>query len=339
LISGTPTVTTGTPSRETGNDKGFWLQGTSGSTGTYNATVTVKLSGVPAKFNWCAYVSDYPPNAVVNGSSYTLKGTPPFVVNGTTLGAGVKIYSGGCITSITDATGCPGLFPLPTTTSLSANPTSICSGSSAVLTASASGAASYSFDDGSSWQTTTTKTVSPTTTTNYTLKVRSSTGCTSADSKTASVTVNNPSARDAVVGSCGCASDLTAVGGYCRNLSADDASTFTGCGIEVKNTDKSGLVSGLTCDPGWRFPTFTEIKCMFTNRSALNMYYGSGVESVYKFTGGDATCNASWGCFTPSSSNYVFSFGNRYCNANQTATPGTCTIDHPNAGGRGRCVR
>ncbi|MDR2358442.1 MAG: hypothetical protein LBD87_01400, partial [Prevotellaceae bacterium] len=240
------------------------------SSGTYNGTVTVTLGNVPAKFNWCAYVSDYPPNAVINGNSYTLKGTPPFVVNGSSLGAGVTSYSGGCITSITDATGCPGLFPVPTTTSLTANPTSICNGSSAILTAVASGAASYSFDNGSSWQASPTKTVTPTATTNYTLKVRSSVGCTSTDSKTASIAVTNPSSRDVAPNSCGCASGLTTVGGYCRNLSADGASTYTGCNVEVYevafgNSGYTRATAKTYCSNkggGWRLANCTELACM-----------------------------------------------------------------------------
>jgi hypothetical protein len=110
LISGTPTATSGTPSRETGNDNGFWLQGTSGSSGTYNTTVTVTLSNVPAKFNWCAYATDYPPNiASVNGGTYTLKGTQSFQINESPI-SGNK-YSGN-ITSLTDPTGCPGCIAI-----------------------------------------------------------------------------------------------------------------------------------------------------------------------------------------------------------------------------------
>jgi uncharacterized protein (TIGR02145 family) len=117
LIAGTPTVTSGAPSRETGNDKGFWLQGTSGSSGTYNATVTVTLSNVPAKYNWCAYVSDYPPNVTANSGTYTFKGTPPFIliasngatqpVTGTTLTTSALTITP---TTIMDATACPGVF-------------------------------------------------------------------------------------------------------------------------------------------------------------------------------------------------------------------------------------
>jgi hypothetical protein len=66
---------------------------------------------MPAKFRWCAYVSDYPPHAeATSGNNYTLHGSPPFEVNGTKLGSSVKSYSG-TITALTDATGAPGIFP------------------------------------------------------------------------------------------------------------------------------------------------------------------------------------------------------------------------------------
>ena len=107
LVSGTPTTTAGTVARETGNDKGFWLTGNAAT--NYSATVTVRLDVTTSKFNWCAYVSDYPPNAFVSGSSYTLHGSPPFVVNGNPLAADVTQY-GGNITALTDATGAPGIY-------------------------------------------------------------------------------------------------------------------------------------------------------------------------------------------------------------------------------------
>jgi hypothetical protein len=112
LISGTPTANAGTPSRESGNDKGFWLQGTSGSSGSYNATVTVTLSNVPARFSWCAYASDYPPNAVETGGVYALRGTPPFIITTAsgTAAVNIKSYSGAAITALADATGCPGIL-------------------------------------------------------------------------------------------------------------------------------------------------------------------------------------------------------------------------------------
>ncbi|MDR1405953.1 MAG: hypothetical protein LBI89_01960, partial [Prevotellaceae bacterium] len=64
--------------------QGFWLQGNAGS---YSATVTVRLNVTAARFNWCAYASDFPPNVTVTNGTYTFKGTPPFRLiasNGTT---------------------------------------------------------------------------------------------------------------------------------------------------------------------------------------------------------------------------------------------------------------
>jgi uncharacterized protein (TIGR02145 family) len=118
LVSGTPTATSGAASQEAGNDKGFWL---SGSTTTYSATVTVSLTleADVTKFNWCAYASDYPPNVLANtNGSYTLAGTPPFTLiaaNGTTkLSVPGNTVAASAVTfapaTITDATGCPGLW-------------------------------------------------------------------------------------------------------------------------------------------------------------------------------------------------------------------------------------
>jgi hypothetical protein len=109
LVSGTPTATVGTVSYDDSSRQGFWLQGNSGS---YSATVTVRLNVTAAKFNWCAYASDFPPNAVESGGVYTLRGTPPFVLT-TASGAvevNTKTYSGDAITALADATGSPGIL-------------------------------------------------------------------------------------------------------------------------------------------------------------------------------------------------------------------------------------
>jgi uncharacterized protein (TIGR02145 family) len=113
LVAATPTVSSTSASSvtlEPGNDKGFWLHGANGD---YSATLTVPVTldaGV-TQFNWCAYVSDYPPNVIAHSSnSYTLRGSPPFVINNNTLPVSQTTYSG-TITSMTDATGAPGLFP------------------------------------------------------------------------------------------------------------------------------------------------------------------------------------------------------------------------------------
>jgi hypothetical protein len=131
LISGTPAATSGTPSRETGNDKGFWLQGNSGS---YSATVTVELNITASKFNWCAYASDLPPNVTANNGTYTFNGTPPFTLiaaNGTT----TQTVSGKTLTTsaltitptiIRDKTECPGVFCAYTGSDLLIDATHLC---------------------------------------------------------------------------------------------------------------------------------------------------------------------------------------------------------------------
>jgi hypothetical protein len=87
------------------NGRGFYVT-------TTPSTVTATLSNAVGKFNWCAYGSDYPPNAVENGSSYTLKGSPPFILTPTsgTVEVNERTYSGSTITALTDATGCPGVL-------------------------------------------------------------------------------------------------------------------------------------------------------------------------------------------------------------------------------------
>jgi hypothetical protein len=92
------------------NRQGFWLQGA--TSGSYSATVTVQLNITASKFNWCAYASDCPPNAKItagtySNGTYTLKGTKPFVINNSII-VDATTYSSGNITTITDATQCPG---------------------------------------------------------------------------------------------------------------------------------------------------------------------------------------------------------------------------------------
>ncbi len=163
------------------NAKGFWYQGQ--ETAAQNANITVTLTNVPAKFNWCAYATDYPPNvATSNSGTYTFRGTAPFLINGTTT-VNSTTYVGAAINTITDATGCPGCIAV----------------------------------------------------------------------------------RDMSTISGACCPGLTLVGGYCRNLTADGASTFTGCGIEIKSTDAGRIKSyslNSPCPAGWRWPTQSELICM-----------------------------------------------------------------------------
>jgi hypothetical protein len=86
--------------------RGFFIEYSSATNA--GTTVTATLSNTTGQFNWCAYGSDYPPNAIDNtGGGYDLRGTPPFVINGS-ISWSAYTYSGGTINTLTDATGCPG---------------------------------------------------------------------------------------------------------------------------------------------------------------------------------------------------------------------------------------
>ena len=105
-------ATAGTVSYDGSNRQGFYLQG---ADGVFSSTVTVTLSGVPAKFNWCATATDYPPQATVTGNQdIILKGTPPFTViyadNSTTVTSSkqYRLPPNKSVKSFADATFCPG---------------------------------------------------------------------------------------------------------------------------------------------------------------------------------------------------------------------------------------
>jgi archaellum component FlaF (FlaF/FlaG flagellin family) len=177
-----------------GNTRGVWVKGTApNTTSAFSATVKVTLNNAtPAKFNACAYATDYPPNAAsYSNGTYTLKGTQPFTVTGNgTIQDGNK-YAG-TITSLTDATGCPGGI-----------------------------------------------------------------------------------GRDVIHNNGPCLPHLTPVGGYCRDLVADGASTITSCGVEVKMTN-STLGNG--CPIGWSISTIDQLECMRVNTAAFGIimdYYTS----------------------------------------------------------------
>jgi uncharacterized protein (TIGR02145 family) len=121
----------GTMATET--NKGFWLQGSSGS---YSQIVTVALENITAntKFNWCAYASDCPPNVTVNNVTYTFKGTPPFTliasvgtatqtVSGTTLATSALTVTPSIIK---DKTECPGVYCKYTGSDLYIDNTHLC---------------------------------------------------------------------------------------------------------------------------------------------------------------------------------------------------------------------
>ena len=103
VISGAA-ATAGSILTVSGNTRGFYVT-------TNPSTVTAVLGNATGQFNWCAYGSDFPPNAIDNSSGgYALRGSPPFIIttsSGTTE-VNTTTYSGGTITALTDATGCPG---------------------------------------------------------------------------------------------------------------------------------------------------------------------------------------------------------------------------------------
>jgi len=124
--------------------KGAWTRATiNGEPGTFitgNAsaeTVTLTLGGVPDKFDWCAFASDYPPNATYVGTDkVTFKGTPPFYVtyagNPNTVGTFYEKTNQtltGTAASLTDATYNPDGFITPATVAVSG-----CNGATFTLT-------------------------------------------------------------------------------------------------------------------------------------------------------------------------------------------------------------
>jgi uncharacterized protein (TIGR02145 family) len=87
------TIGDATTSMVSGNTRGVWIKGvTSGA--NFTGQITLQLSDVPTKFNACAYATDYPPN-VSGTTSFTFKGTPPFIIK----------YSDGSTYSVTSKTG------------------------------------------------------------------------------------------------------------------------------------------------------------------------------------------------------------------------------------------
>jgi len=113
-IATLPTATTGTPSFDGANRRGFWFDGGSGDV---SSTITVTLSVPVSKFSWCAYVSDYPPNVSRYNNDYLFRGTPPFILsNGTTQQTvtvrtlPVSSMTVTAPTTLTDATDCPGII-------------------------------------------------------------------------------------------------------------------------------------------------------------------------------------------------------------------------------------
>jgi uncharacterized protein (TIGR02145 family) len=126
VISGA-TATAGSITTVDGNTRGFYVT-------TNPSTVTATLSNAASKFNWCAYGSDAPPNVTAANGTYTLYGTPPFILTaagGTatqTVDATTIETSAVTVTpvTLTDQTGCPGVFCIYTGSDLFIDGTHLC---------------------------------------------------------------------------------------------------------------------------------------------------------------------------------------------------------------------
>jgi hypothetical protein len=75
------------------------------------------LDNASGKFNWCVYGSDAPPNVTAENGTYTLVGTPPFILTaagGATQTVAATTIATSAVTvtpvTLTDETGCPGVF-------------------------------------------------------------------------------------------------------------------------------------------------------------------------------------------------------------------------------------
>ncbi|MDR1680511.1 MAG: hypothetical protein LBS12_01825, partial [Prevotellaceae bacterium] len=108
ITAATITSGAGTLITSTLPGRGFFLDGH--GLVTLNTTIQITLDA-PAneRFNACVYASDWPPNATLNpGGGYTLKGTPPFIINNTITENTHTFGADTCVASITDATECVG---------------------------------------------------------------------------------------------------------------------------------------------------------------------------------------------------------------------------------------
>ncbi len=247
------------------NARGFWYQGQ--ATAAQNANITVTLTNVPAQFNWCAYATDYPPNATANNGVYTFKGSPPFIINGSST-VSATTYTGTCITSITDATGCPGLVPpVFTAGSITTMGEFLNKGGRPITIANATAAAGGSDAVSYKW---------------YKNGAVIS-GATAADytpPKTDAVANGTYTyTRRAFDAMCYPTSGvgLTSSGSW-TNIVAGPIHPYTGCSVNVAMYDiteakdySAGVAACVDLGSGWRLPTASEAQCFCTNFYSLNL--------------------------------------------------------------------
>ncbi|MDR3132925.1 MAG: hypothetical protein LBU42_02750 [Prevotellaceae bacterium] len=297
------------------NGRGFYVTAN-------GATVTAQLN-TTGKFNWCAYGSDYPPNATITTSGYQLKGTPPFIItynSGSSTITEEHTFSLGCINTISDATGCLGLIESLAAPTTGSNGSRCDAGTVNISTTPPSGSTIdwYTTASGTTMVTNGTGVSILTTpyiysTTNYYAASRHLiTGCVSSSRRTVTATISYYSYRDDPYGGCGCASGLTHVGSYCRNLSADGASYYTGCGFEFRLSANSVLHRNKysACPSGWSVASKSQVTCQWNgDTSAKSTFF-------WVSSGCDVTCKIDDGY----QNNVYYSPGTWSCNLNNYVT-------------------
>jgi uncharacterized protein (TIGR02145 family) len=148
------------------------------------------------------------------------------------------------------------------------------------LTAVAAGAASYSFDNGDTWQPAATKVVSLTANTNYTLKVLSATSYVSSDSKTTSIAVHGAISPGSITTETSTTNAGTAPS--VTITSTGDASGGSGSlAYEWRRTGKSATTLNNSDATTYALDSDN------TNYSTAGTYYFNRYAK-------DATCNTSW---------------------------------------------
>jgi hypothetical protein len=220
LISGgTLTEHSGTGEFIPENTMGAWVVGDARTNGSFSATVQL-LTATADLYGACAYASSYPPvGQYVSESEIVFSGTPMYEIkllheDGYTV---ETIESGGTfllpcsytVSSFTDATGAPGIIKClaPTNPTFATPLATICAGATVTLTASATGAASYSIDN-ATWQTSPEFKVKPDANTSYTLYAKTEEGCVGSVANAAVVTVNPLPANPSVTAAASCGTGM-----------------------------------------------------------------------------------------------------------------------------------
>ena len=151
---------------------------------------------------------------------------------------------------------------------LSLLPATVCADAAATLTASATGAASYSLN-GSTWTTASAFAVNQTAATSYTLYVKSAEGCVAGIS-TAVAVDTTPADLDGVPNACGCKSGLVNKSNVCKAI--DDADTWADCGgfSAISKMGSEGLMTWTNGNThckskgtNWDLPDFADMQCLY----------------------------------------------------------------------------